>query len=382
MFSRKFRLVLLILVGMVTLWVGLRPMDFFPENRIRWLAGQDGIEFYKESLPNQRGSAGIVYSDEAVEIRSRSQAFEPVTIEIYLEPDGYSSMGLEHIVSFHDGYPRSPLVIGQWKNYLTIRSRDNQNPARDTYREIGLKEGLNPGEKKVITLSSGPERTDIYVNGDLARSYDIRALIGVEHIRGRLSLGNSAIGHNGWVGKLYGLAMYDLLLTPEQIREHYHLWTDGTASGPDVTNREPLILYTFAERKGDTVHNRTGNDNHLTIPSTFKPLRRVAVLRFWHEMDWTLADAKDILVNIFGFVPFGLGMMAVLGGNRRMSPTIAALLTIPAGAFLSLVIETGQLGLPTRTPSSLDFLCNTAGAVLAVAAFRMIPPTWIEKYPV
>ena len=64
MVSRKLNMVLLILVGIVTLWFGLRPLDFFPKNRVRWLNGQDGIQFYKQGVPNRRGNGGIIYSDE------------------------------------------------------------------------------------------------------------------------------------------------------------------------------------------------------------------------------------------------------------------------------------------------------------------------------
>lgn len=372
MVSRKLSLVLLILVSLVTLWFGLRPLDFFPENRVRWLAGQDGIQFYKNGARNHRGSGGIIYSEAPVEIHSDSRTFEPATIEIYLESHGHKAGGLAHIVSFHDGFPRSPLVIGQWRDYLTIRSRDNKNPARDTYCEIGLKDGLKVNEKKLITIASGPGQTEIYVNGEPARTYDVRSFIGVEHLCGYLSLGNSAIGHNAWVGKLYGLAMYESLLTPERIREHYRLWTDGTTSELAAVNPEPTILYTFTEGKGNKVHNQTVNANHLTIPSTFKAIRRVVVLRFWRYMDWNTAQAKDILVNILGFVPFALCVRVFLTGNTRISPKQAAFVTILTGVILSLVIEISQIGLPTRTPSSLDLLCNTAGAALGLFAFRVL----------
>ncbi len=301
--------------------------------------------------------------------------FVPTTIEIYVEPHEVKSGGLSHIISFHDGYPRSPLVIGQWKTFLVIRSRDNQNNARNTYREIDLKNGLNINEKKLITIASGSERTEIYVNGDLARSYEIRSLIGVEHFCGYLNLGNSSIGHNAWAGNLYGVALYDTLLTSEQIRQHYELWADRSVDKPDAIEPEPMILYTFAERTGVLVHNQMGNTNHLIIPSTFKPLRRDMVVRFWRDMYW-----KDILVNILGFVPFALCMLMFLIGNKHMSLRPAAFLTILAVAVLSLIIETVQMELPTRTPSLLDLLCNIAGAALVILVLRIIPlPQTSEK---
>jgi VanZ family protein len=56
-----------------------------------------------------------------------------------------------------------------------------------------------------------------------------------------------------------------------------------------------------------------------------------------------------------------------------MSLRQVAFLTVLAGAILSLIIETSQMGLPTRTPSLLDLLCNTAGAALGILVLRIIP---------
>ena len=371
MVSRRFSVLLLILVIIVTLLFGLWPLNFFSENQVRWIAQQDGIQFYKQGLSTRRASGGVIYSDSPVDVRTRSHIFVPTTIEIYIEPHERRGGGLAHIFSFHNGYPRSSLVIGQWKTELVIRSRDNQNDARDTYREIDLNDGLITNEKKLFTITSGPERTEIYVNGEPAKSYDIQSLIGVGHFSGYLNLGNSSIGHNAWVGNLYGLALYDTLLTSEQIRQHYELWSERSVDKAAAIEPEPMILYTFAERTGDLVHNQMGNTNHLTIPSTFKALRREVVVQFWRDMYWDDGTVKDILVNILGFIPFALCMLIFLIENRHMSPRRAAFLTILAGATLSLIIETVQMALPTRTPSLLDVLCNTAGAAMGILLLRI-----------
>lgn len=371
MVRRKFSLVLLILVTIVTLLFGLWPLDFFPENRVRWLAGQDGIQFYREGLSAQRASGGVIYTRLPIDIGSAPSVFESSTIELFAEADAEQGGGLAHVISFHDGYPRSPLVIGQWKSYLIIRSRDNGNAARDTYREIDLRDGLAVGRKKLITIASGPEQTDIYVDGELAKSYDVPALIGVEHFSGYLNLGNSSIGHNAWAGRIYGLALYDGLLTSEQIRRHYALWTAEPEAMSGVLPG-PLLSYTFAERTGASVHNRVSNANHLTIPSSFKPLNTAVVVRFWREAEWDWGAARDILVNIVGFTPFAGCLLMFLTRSSRMSFGKAAFVTLLSGAVLSLVIETAQTALPTRTPSSLDILCNTAGALLGILIFKEV----------
>jgi len=372
MISRKLSLPLLILVSIVTLLFGLWPLNFFSENQVRWLAGQDGVQFYKQGLSNRRATGGVIYSDAPLDVRTGSHRFEPSTIEIYVESHAQADRGLAHIASFHDGYPRSPLVIGQWKSYLIIRSRDNHNDARDTYREIDLKGGLSTNQKKLITIASGPERTQIYVDGELARSYDIRSLIGAEHFSGYLSLGNSSIGHNAWVGNLYGLALYDRLLTSEQIRQHFMSWANRLVEKTATIEPEPMILYTFAERTGASVRNQVKNANHLTIRPLFKALKSAVVVQFWREMAWEEWLVADVLVNIFGFVPFAFCLLMFLAANRHMSRRRAAFLTVLAGATLSFIIEAIQMGLPTRSPSSLDLLCNTAGTALGILVLRIV----------
>lgn len=372
MVSRRLGLTVFALVTIVTLLFGLWPLNFFPENRVRWLTGRDGIQFYKPPGASRRAHGGVMYSDVPLDVRAGSQVFEPCTIEIYLESHGGKRGGLAHIVSFYDGRRLSPLIVGLWESYLTIRSRDNRKNAHDTYRDIGLKDGLIPNDERLITITSGPERADIYVNGELARSYNIRSLIGIEHFSGYLNLGNSAIGHNAWMGNLYGLALYDKQLTSEQVRQHYTLWADRQVQVAAAIEPEPMVLYTFAERTGASIRSRAGNNNELTIPATFRALKSYVVLQFWTDVDWDGGLAKDIIVNIAGFVPFALCMLVVLAGSTGTSHVHAAFLTVLAGATLSLIIEASQLALPTRTPSSLDLLCNTAGAALGVLVFRIV----------
>jgi uncharacterized membrane protein len=370
--SRRLILSMLVIVCIVTFLFGLWPLNFFPENRVRWLDQQDGIQFYKRGLLTQRASGGVVYSLSPVDVRTETQLFVPTTIELYVKWHEKKENGLAHILSLHDGYPRSSLVIGQWRNYLVVRSRDNQNAARDTYRKVGLSEGIDTNEKILFTIASGHERTEIYVNGTLSRSYDVRSLIGVEHFSGYLNLGNSSIGHNAWVGNLYSLAFYDKFLNSDQIQQNYELWMNTSVNKPVALEPKPMILYTFAERTGYCVHNQMSNSNHLTIPSRFRALRSDIVVWFWRDMEWDKAALKDIVVNILGFVPFALCILIFLTKSKNLSFKNAAFLTVLTGVILSLIIETSQIALPTRTPSSLDLLCNTAGAVLGIILLRII----------
>jgi hypothetical protein len=66
----------------------------------------------------------------------------------------------------------------------------------------------------------------------------------------------------------------------------------------------------------------------------------------------------DKLVNLLGFVPFGVLLVVVFPGS--MSVRFATLLSL----VLSLSIEVGQLWLPSRSPSLDDLFLNTLGGTL------------------
>jgi VanZ family protein len=71
---------------------------------------------------------------------------------------------------------------------------------------------------------------------------------------------------------------------------------------------------------------------------------------------WT---AFDVIVNIVGYVP--LGMLIVPSLYPRIRGAWAVLLTALLGMLVSGTMEAVQTYLPSRVPSNLDFLTNSAG---------------------
>jgi len=73
----------------------------------------------------------------------------------------------------------------------------------------------------------------------------------------------------------------------------------------------------------------------------------------------------DLLLNVAGYLPFGLLAIAALRPNLRGFP---AFVVAGAGAaLLSLLLEAAQTYLPARFASNLDLLCNVIGAALGAA---------------
>jgi VanZ family protein len=80
----------------------------------------------------------------------------------------------------------------------------------------------------------------------------------------------------------------------------------------------------------------------------------------------------DVVSNILGYA--ALGLLAVLAMRPRVRGRGAVLAAAALGAGLSLLMEATQSYLPARTPSSLDLLCNAAGALAgALAGLRASP---------
>lgn len=74
----------------------------------------------------------------------------------------------------------------------------------------------------------------------------------------------------------------------------------------------------------------------------------------------------DLAINVLAYLPFGFFCTSAL--RRRLSPLSAWLPPILLGAILSFLMELLQNYLPSRVPSNLDLVCNTAGALLGAVA--------------
>jgi Na+/proline symporter len=132
-----------------------------------------------------------------------------------------------------------------------------------------------------------------------------------------------------------------------------------------------MARYTFAEGSGKVIHNRAGAAPDLYIPRAFRLLHQPFLTPPWREFTFDRPYAIDVAINIAGFVPFGLILCAYLSWQRRWSR--AAILTILAGAAISLTIEVLQSFLPSRFSGVTDLITNTLGTALGVALFRWGP---------
>jgi VanZ like family len=138
----------------------------------------------------------------------------------------------------------------------------------------------------------------------------------------------------------------------------------------DVNHRG--AAYEFVMPADDFVRNigETGPD--LIIPETFR-LSKYNVLEWPGYLNRSVA--VDAVVNIAGFIPFGLDTCLCLRVWTGLSISRCVAITILVGAFVGLAIELLQVILPTRDSSLADLVTNILGAAIGagtavIAKFR------------
>ena len=84
----------------------------------------------------------------------------------------------------------------------------------------------------------------------------------------------------------------------------------------------------------------------------------------------------DLVLNIAGYVPFGL--LAIAASRPKLRGFPAFLVAAAGAALLSLLLESIQTYLPARFASNLDLLCNVTGAALGAMLGLAFAPLLAE----
>jgi VanZ family protein len=346
---RQARVLCFVFAGvfLIAAWWPFMP---FPRNQVSWLAGRHGLAF---------GRPGVAYDPEPLPTRDADSSGSDApgfTVELSLEAANEPGGNFPHIVTIHDGRTPSIFVIGQWQSELIVRVPAPERPRRT--REAGI-QGLRKGEPHVVVISGDLKTTTFYLDGRLLRQRNDFGLP-LGSIRGQLIVGNAAAGKSAWSGSLFGLAIFNRALDAKEVAAHQAVWARGAVH--ELAGEPGLAaLYSFAEGAGQQVSDYSPNQHHLFIPSDYVVLYKTVLgnSRSVVPRDWYAA--KDIVLNLLGFVPFGFLTFIYYRGASTGQWLRAVIVATLAGGGLSLVIEVGQVWLPTRDSSLLDLALNTAG---------------------
>jgi len=366
-----FIYIVVVLVYVLILLIGLWPLDFFPENEVKWLKGKDGVRFKGEELSSRYSAGGIAYTPDPF-FYQPDQLCEKgsVSIEILVNPDIELKKARARIISFYDNVNKDIIFIDQWKSYVDVFYQESENPSNHEYKKIGVGNTLLNNKISMLTITSGGSGTFIYVDGKLVRSYpDIRLFTENDSVIGkRVILGNSPEATNAWSGNFYGLAVYNSQLAENQVLSNYQWWMkkeDSLLSAQDAL----ISLYAFNEGSGLLAHSRLGQQNPILIPEYLWFKKRILLPPdFSNLLKPNLL--KDIIFNILGFIPLGFFSLWCLFKTRKWKSYHAIFLVTIFGFIISLCIEIAQIFLPARDSSQADIILNVLGIILGIILFN------------
>jgi len=349
---------LVILIGFF--FAGLWPFNFISENEVKWLKDSNGISFYGN---------GMIYTPDLLNGKNPPFQNSSITIEMWLQPKVKCDCFLARILSLYDGHKSENFFIGQWKYDLAIGGHTIKPDNNIKYKEVGLDDVLIKDKKMFITITSGNDSTIVYVDGKQVRSFPQLQLIYNNKASGYLIIGNSPTGKQYWTGELYGLAIYNQILSSDKVLKNYQAWTSNGV--PETSTEEsPLALYLFDEKTGTFVKNHSG-PHDLLIPVKFTPFKKVILSPPWESFKFDHSYLKDVAINFFGFIPFGFFILALMWDPIEPKRLRVSILVILMGGGLSLIIELIQANLPTRSSSLSDLILNTLGTIAGVILFNM-----------
>ncbi|MGA8145119.1 MAG: VanZ family protein [Candidatus Acidiferrales bacterium] len=330
---------------------GLAPFGR-PRNAVTWLENRNGLHF---------GSYATILSSAPFQTAASPET-PACSLEIWLQPG--STTAANSIVSFST--PENPLqlVVHQYHSTLILK---RQNPGDQHRTEtIGVDGVFRQIKPVFLAITSGPQRTSMFVDGTLAESFP-RVHFGND-CAGQLVVGTSPVGNDRWSGQLLGLAVYQRELTAAQVNQHFATWT--TTGRPELSGIENVkALYLFDERSGNIAHNAIQPGIDLNIPKHYSLLHQKFLEPFWKEYKPGRSYWWDVIENVVGFLPLGFFFCAYWSSVRPIKHP--ALATVVLGFAVSLTIEVLQSLIPIRASGTTDLFTNTLGTFLGVQLYSV-----------
>ena len=370
--SFSARLVLCGGLVFLALLVGLWPFNFRARNEISWAKDGSGIICGGGTKRKDcRGGGALKSSGPMIMLQGGAIEGKGVTIALWIEPYREPMGCRAKILTFYDSSGNEVFFIGQWRSHLLVRGNLTKRNGESVFREIGVADALIRGKKKFITICSGSEGTDFYVDGNFVKRYrGIRLFRSIQNFsRLHGCIGNDLNATASWVGKILGLGFYRGILTQRQVRENIQWWKECRKEF--VLNNRALSTYRFDEGEGDLCKSGVQGGATFLIPDKFPLEKRLLKVSnpFSHPI-------RDLVINFLGFIPIGLSFCLLLTGGKGKAVSKANVIAVAvaAGLLLSLCIEWAQVYLPTRDSSLTDLLVNTLGATAGAVLW-----VWEEK---
>jgi VanZ family protein len=345
--QRSLRIALLcIFVGLLI--AGLQPFNFNPKNDAHWFQTQNGIRF---------GGYGQVYGTDS--LGGLTSNSNELTVELLVSSYKGRKASIESLINVLSPNNEQAFAIEIWTIDLVIAGWfHNSATGRTAYDRLFCGQVFERKDDRFITVTSGSDSITVYVDGVAQRSYP-RLTLASENFDGRLLLGQPADGHQEWSGGIKGFAVFNKLLSAQQIEEDYKLW-EGNDTAQLASRSTLSTIFNFDERRGRVIRNLGTVGGVLELPEDLLPVHpeflKTPTARDIHN--WS-----DVSLNVVGFIPFGLVLVVYLRstGSGAMR---AILISIVISFLISILIEVLQVYLPSRDSSLLDLMMNTLGGFI------------------
>jgi|GEM_PF-3019176 len=328
---------------LITLMFGLYPKDFGP-GHVPALNADGDLAFTRYSLAStELDLTGLAQSSTIQSDPGQALAFD-VTLAIPQMPDIQTRFTT--LFSINDAFGGNKILLGQWKDYLIVMAGDDYpNEAelpRITVSLSSISHYQYP-QALQVRLSATQVATTLVINGEpVAMSREFIVSLQPEHYR--VSLGNTLDRKQGWTGSLaaFELSVYDADINTTRLSLE-----PGTGA--------PWVLHS-AFSVLDT--------EWLSLESLQEG--------FWSTFK------RDVIINFIGFIPVSFSLFLLAA--TRFRPATSALQTVAGSALISLIIESAQVFIPSRTSSMVDLAVNSAaGALTALCCYLVV--RWLRRKP-
>jgi hypothetical protein len=349
----------------IILAAGLKPRGFRLANNVRWIKDQAGIRFSR---------FGIAFTNPFNDSSpAKFSGTDDFSLEIALKPAGYRGHRFKFILALHNGKDSEQLVMGQWRSWLVVMNGDDYAYRRKTKRisvEVANAVSASP-TARLVTITSGKEGTQIFLDGKHLRTQKDLVLKMPSGGNARLLLGNSVYVRHPWQGDIYGLALYRHTISSQEAADHFQRWAeDRSFSYAEYANA--FALYLFDEMAGTAAFDHAGGNRHLEIPSRMQVLEKRFLAPPWKGFRFNRSYIADMIINYFGFIPFGFILFATLVRLGGAFEKHGVLITVAFCFSVSLALEIVQAWIPLRSSHMLDLLLNTLGGWSGVISYRLI----------
>ncbi len=358
----KWLIGLSVVLLLIILAAGLKPRGFRLTNKVSWIKDRPGIRFSKYSIAYTNPLDDLIVSQ-----KSDPDGF---SMEIALKPASYRRHRFKFILALHDGKDSEQLVMGQWHSWIIVMNGDDYAYRRKTKRiAADAADAASPSPAaRFVTITSGKEGTRIYLDGEPVRTHKGLTLKIPPGENARLLLGNSVYGKHSWRGDIYGLALYRHTLTAREAADHFKRWAEDR-SFSYAADGNVFALYLFDEKAGTRALNHAGGNLHLEIPSRMQVLEKRILAPPWKDFKFNRSFITDIIINLFGFIPFGFILFATLIRLGGAFEKHGVIITVAFCFSVSFAIEILQAWIPSRNSHIQDLLLNTLGAWIGAIGY-------------